>query len=127
MKPPTPQKEVQKFIGVINYYHNMWTKRSHTLEPLNKLKSIKKKYKWTKAEQDAFEKTKQIMARSTLLIYPDFNETFKILTNAITFQLGAVIIQKYRSIDFYSRKLTDDKQQYTVTASKLLSVVETLK
>ena len=34
------------------------------------------------------------MAHNTLLTYPDFNETFKIHTNASAFQLGAVISQK---------------------------------
>ena len=40
MKPPIYRKEVQKFIGIINYYHNMWSRRSHTLAPLTKLTSI---------------------------------------------------------------------------------------
>ena len=33
MKPPTPQKEVQKFIGIVNYYRDMWPSWSHTLAP----------------------------------------------------------------------------------------------
>ena len=40
------------------------------------------KFKWTKIEQDAFEEIKLILARGTLLAYPDFNEEFKIHTNA---------------------------------------------
>ena len=47
------------------------------------------------------------MDRDTLLNYPDFNETFKIHTNASAFQLGAFISQKDKPIDFYSGKLTD--------------------
>ena len=42
MKPPTSQKEVQKFIGVINYYRDMWPRRPHTLATLTRLISIKK-------------------------------------------------------------------------------------
>ena len=55
------------------------------------------------------------MARNTLLVYPDFNETFEIYTGASAFQLGAVIIQKVRPIDLYSIKLTDAQHWYTVT------------
>ena len=51
--------------------------RSHILEPLTRLTYIKKKFKWTQVEKDAFNKIKRIMARATLLTYPDFNETFK--------------------------------------------------
>ena len=83
----------------------MWPRRSHMLAPLTKITSNKRKYKWTKIEQDAFDEIKPIMSRNTLLTYPDFNETFKIHTNASEFRLGAVISQKGKPIDFYSRKL----------------------
>ena len=56
MVPPTPRKEIRKFIGVINYYHNTWPRRSHMLAPLTILTSIKMKFKWTKVEQNDFEK-----------------------------------------------------------------------
>ena len=54
--------------------------------------SSKMKFKWNKMEQDAFKEIKWIVARSTLLPYPSFNEAFKIHTDAIYFKLGAVII-----------------------------------
>ena len=94
-------------MGVINYYLYMWLSRSHTLAPLTKLMYIKRNFKWTKVEQDDFVKIKQIVAHENLLTYPDFNESFKIYTNASAFQLGAVICHKEKSIAFYSRKLTD--------------------
>ena len=88
MVPPTSQKGVRTFIGVINYYHSMWPRLSHTLATLTKLTSNNRKFKWTKVEQDAFDEIKRIVARDTLLTHPDFNETFKIHTDASVFQLG---------------------------------------
>ena len=109
--PPTSQKEVQNFIGVINYYRYIWPRRSHTFAPLTKLTSIKRKFKWKKVEQDAFEEIKRIVARGTLLTYPDFNKKIEIRINASVFQLVVVISQKGKPIAFYSRKHTDDQQQ----------------
>ena len=63
------------------------------------------------------------MARDTLLIYTDFNETFKIHTDASAFQLGAVISQKVTPIAFYSIKLTDAQHRYILTEIELLSIV----
>ena len=77
---------IRKFIGVINYYRDMWPRRSHTLAPLNGLIYIKRRFKQTQVEQDAFDKIKRIMAQDTLLTHPDFNETFKIHTDACSFQ-----------------------------------------
>ena len=101
----------------------MWPRRSHTLAPLTKLTSIKTRFKWTQVEQDAFDEIKRIVARDNLLTYPDFNETFKIHTNASAIQLGAVISNKGKPIAFYSGKLTDAQQGYTVMERELLIIV----
>ena len=78
----------------------MWPSRSHMLAHLNRLTPIKRRYKWTQVKQDVFEKIKWIMVRDTLLTYEDFNETFKMHTDASPFQLVAVISQKYKPIAF---------------------------
>ena len=67
------------------------------------------------------------MAHATLLNYPDFNETFKNHTDASALQLGAVISQKGKPISFYSGKMTDSQQRYTVTEREIPKIVETLK
>ena len=108
MEPSTSRKEVRKFIGVINYYRDVRPRRSHKLAPLTKLTSIKINSKWTEVEQDAFDEINQIVACDTLSTYLDFNETFKIHTNASVFQSGAVISQKGKTIALYSSKRTDD-------------------
>ena len=105
----------------------MWTRRSHMLAPLTKLMHIKRNFKWTEVEQDAFDKIRRIMDHDNSSTYPDFNETFKIHTDASAFQLGAVISHKVKPIAFYSRKLTDSQQWYRVTEIDLISIVETLK
>ena len=78
-------------------------------------------------EQHSFETMKRIMARETLLAYPDFNKEFHIYTDASKVQLGAVIVQDKRPIAFFSRKLTPAQTRYTVTERELLSIVEVLK
>ena len=68
--------------------------RKSQLAPLTEIMPIKRKDKWTKVEQDDFNKVKWIMARSTLITNPDFNETFTIHIDASALQLGEVIRQK---------------------------------
>ena len=59
--------------------------------------------------------------------YPEFNAPFEIHTDDLKFQLGAVISQKGKPIDFYSRNMNSAQQNYTTTEKELLSMVETLK
>ena len=125
--PPTTRKQVRTFIGMVNYYRDMWIRRSETLAPLTALTSKNVPFKWTEVEQKAFDTMKRIMARETLLAYPDFNKEFHIYTDASNIQLGAVIVQEGRPVAFFSRKLTPAQTRYTVTERELLSIVEVLK
>ena len=68
-----------------------------------------------------------MIVREVLLGYPDFNAPFEIHTDASKLQLGAVIYQKGKPIDSYSRKMNSAQQNYTTTEKELLSIVETLK
>jgi hypothetical protein len=124
---PKTRKELRSFIGVINYYRDMWIRRSHILAPLASLTSKTKKWEWGPKQAAAFKMAKRVIARETMLQYPDFSKPFVIHTDASHYQLGAVISQDGKPIAFYSRKLNDAQTRYTTTERELLSIVETLK
>jgi hypothetical protein len=96
------KRELRRFIGLINYYRDMWVRRSHILAPLMISTSKKAKWQWTNEEQKAFEEVKKVIARDVLLAYPDFMLPFDIHTDASHTQLGSVISQKGKPIAFYS-------------------------
>jgi hypothetical protein len=127
LKPPGNIKQLRRFMGLINYYRDMWVRRSHLLAPLSKLLSKNVKWKWTAIEQQAFENIKKVIGKEVLLAYPNFNKPFEIYTDASHLQLGSVISQDGKPIAFYSRKLTDAQTRYTTTERELLAIVETLK
>ncbi len=52
---------------------------------------------------------------------------FEIYADASSTQLGAMITQDNRPIAFFSRKLSEMQQKYSVTEIELLAIVETLK
>jgi len=70
---------------------------------------------------------KKVIAKETMLAYPDFNKAFQIHADASHYQLGAVVSQGGKPIAFYSRKLNPAQTRYTATERELLSIVETLK
>ena len=101
--------------------------RAGLLAPLTSLMSKTATWKWTSIEQKTFDAIKKVVAKETLLTYPDFNLPFELHTNASDNQLGAVISQKGMHIDLYSRKLNRAQTNYTTTERELLAIVETLK
>jgi len=124
---PKNQKELQSFIGMVNYYRDMWVRRSHVLAPLAALTSKTTRWKWEPQHQKAFAMAKRVIAKETLLAYPNFNNPFQIYTDASHYQLGALVSQEGKLIAFYSHKLNPAQTWYMTAERQLLSTVETLK
>ena len=73
MTPPTSQKEVQNFIGLVYYYRDR-TRLSHMFAPFNKWTYSKVKFKWTEVKQKSLEAIKRIVECNILSAYTDFNK-----------------------------------------------------
>ncbi len=140
LNPPNNVKELRHFLGMVQYYRDMWARHSEMLAPLTDLvgecgetkttrmnKTMKKPWQWDLIHQQAFDNVKAAIAKETVLTYPNFLKPFEIYMDASSTQLGAVIIQDNRPIAFFSRKLSEMQQKYSVTEIELLAIVETLK
>jgi hypothetical protein len=115
IQQPKTRRQLRRFIGMINYYWDMWKGRSMLLAPLTALTSKGKPFKWEPEHTKCFDAIKRVIGREVLLAYPDFNAPFEIHTDASKSQLGAVISQGGKSIAFFSRKLNSAQLNYTVT------------
>jgi hypothetical protein len=127
MSTPKNQKEVRRFVGLVNFYRDLYPRRAEILAPLTNLCGKNTKFQWNKEHNDAFCHMKQVIANETLLTYPDFSQPFVIHTDASSKQIGGVVTQHDKPIAFFSKKLTDVQQCYPVTEQELLAIAETLK
>jgi Retroviral aspartyl protease./Reverse transcriptase (RNA-dependent DNA polymerase). len=112
LKPPTTMHQLRSFIGLINYYKEMWPHRSHIMSPLTSLTGHK--FLWENTCQKAFDKIKTIIAQDVLLSYPNHNLPFEIYTDASDYQLGSVIKQHNKPVAYFSKKLNKAQMNYTV-------------
>jgi hypothetical protein len=76
---------------MVQYYRDMWAKRSEMLAPLSDLvgecgetkttrknKVKKKPWHWDSIHQIAFDNVKSAIAKEVVLAYPDFTKPFEI-------------------------------------------------
>ncbi len=137
---PNNNEELRHFLRMVQYYRDMWARRSEMLAPLTDLvgecretkttkknKAKKKPWWWDPIHQQGFDSVKAAITKETVLAYPDFLKPSEIYTDTSSTQLGAVITQDNRPIAFFSRKLSKMQQKYSVTEIELLAIVETLK
>jgi hypothetical protein len=92
---PTNVKQLRHFLGMVQYYRDLWAKRSKMLAPLTSLVGEcsptkvtrakgTKRVPWHKDEvnQRAFNHVKATIAREVVLAYLDFSKVFEIYTKA---------------------------------------------
>jgi hypothetical protein len=140
IKPPTGVRQLRHFLGMVQYYHDLWARWSNMLPPLTSLvgecgqtKSTKAKgtkqapWHWDEVHQKAFDHVKASIAKDVVLAYPDYSKVFEIYTDASSKQLGAVITQDNRPIAFFSLKLSNTQRKCSITKIELLAIVETFK
>jgi phospholipid-translocating ATPase len=97
INPPSTVKELRHFLRMIQYYRDMWVKRSEMLAPLSNLVGECGETKTTrknKVKRDlgtGIQSIKQYLtmsklpiAKEVVLAYPDFLKPFDIYTNAST-------------------------------------------
>ena len=104
LQPPTNIKQLCSFLGMVNYYQEMWPHRTHILVPLTELTG-KCSFQWTPECQLAFEQMKALISSDALLAFPDHMKLFDVKTNASNYQLRSVIQQQGCPITYYSQKL----------------------
>ncbi len=125
LDPPNNVKELRRFLGMAQYYRDMWERRSEMLVPLTNLvgecgetktskknETKKKPWRWESIHQQAFDTEKATIAKEVVLAYPDFTKPFEMYTDFSTMQLGAVITQGNRPIAFFNRKLSVMQTKY---------------
>ena len=132
--PPTDSKQLQQFLGMINFYRKFLPNGAALLKPLYEaVKGTHKKTQlnWTSDMQTAFNAAKCSLSASATLAHPLPNSTIALTTDASDIGIGAWLEQHtergWQPISFFSNKLKKSEQKYSTFDRELLALYEAVR
>ena len=91
---PTNRKEVQSFLGFVNFYQRFIEGFSHISRPLFDLNKSHSAFKWTDEEKSAFDTLRSQITLTPILTLPDNSKPYHVEADSLDFATGAVLSQQ---------------------------------
>ena len=122
MPSPTSKKQVQSFIGMVNYLSKFLARLSELAEPIRELCKDKVPFNWGPEHQDVFKQIKHEIVRGPILAYYNPTKETVLQTDASVKGLGACLLQDQKPVYFTSKALTETQCGYVAIEIESLVV-----
>ena len=129
---PRNVSELNSYLGLLTYYSRFLPNLSTALAPLHKLLHRNEHWKWTPAQDQAFERSKKMLLESQLLVHFDPSLEIRLACDASSYGIGAVLSHQMpdgseKPVGFVSRTLTDAEKKYSQIEKEALACVYGVK
>ena len=132
---PTSLRKLREFLGLVNFHHRFIPHCATLLDPLNNLLSNPgsntRQLLWNEQASTAFTAVKEALAEATLLSHPKPHAPTCIMADASECAVGAVLQQEmvdgWRPIAYFSRRLRPAERKYSTFDRELLAVYLAIK
>ena len=130
---PTTIRDLQNFLGVINFYRKFVRGAAALLKPLSDILQGSPKprmaVRWMPARMAAFKAAKAAQQKATNLTYPQQDAEMALMVDASADHVGAALQQRtgtaaaWQPLGFSSKKLDSTQQGYSAYDRELLACV----
>ncbi|KAL9978544.1 hypothetical protein ACROYT_G016071 [Oculina patagonica] len=127
---PTNPSELKSFLGMLNFYGKFMPDLSSTLGPLHELLRKDICWKWGTEQQEAFDKAKNRLQSSDVLVHYDPEKELVVSCDASPYGIGAVLAHVMKDgsekpVAYASRTLSTAERNYGHLDKEALAVVYT--
>ncbi|BHF75332.1 hypothetical protein SprV_0501842800 [Sparganum proliferum] len=124
--PPNSKRQLQRFLGMVNFYRRFLPNCADTILPLtNLLSGSKRTFELTPAALTSFEQVKALLADATLLTHYRADAPISLMVDASNVAVGAVLQQSLPDstvpLAFFSKKLSRAETRYSTFGRELLA------
>lgn len=123
MPEPSNRKELERFMGMINYLGKFIPNLSAVTSPLRDLLKKENDWQWSHEHCSAVKDLKRLITQAPVLGFFNVDQPVVLSVDASLQGLGAVLIQNNKPIAYASRSLSDCETRYAQIEKELLAVV----
>lgn len=124
---PQDRSELKSFLGLVTYYTKFVENAARILKPLYDLLKMGAKWSWSKEADEAFNSIKSILSSKPVLDHYDPSVPIKLMVDASSFAIGAVISQVYgnaeKPVAYASRVLSEAERKYPQIEKEGLAII----
>ncbi|KAF8750842.1 hypothetical protein RHS01_09084 [Rhizoctonia solani] len=125
---PTKVKEVQSFLGFANFLQQFVANFSHMARPLHNLVKKDTPWKWSTAEQEAFQGLKDAITNAPVLCHANPTKPYFLEMDASGAALGSILSQRQEDrqlhpLGFLSESFKGAEQNYNTHDKELLAII----
>jgi len=125
-------KDVQKFLGLANYYGWFIEGFATVARPLHDLVKKDKKWDWTEREEKSFRELKERFTKEPVLAAPDIDKKMRMEVDASDYAMDGVLSMEcddelWRPVAFLSKSLNETERNYEIHDKEMLAIIRGLE
>jgi hypothetical protein len=130
---PSNKKEVQSFIGFVNFYRRFIPSFSHHAHALFDLTMKDVRFIWGLPQEDSFMKLKELVTSAPVLVLPNDDLPFRLEADGSGLTTGAVLLQQqvdnnvWHPVTFLSKALNPVERNYEIHDTEMLAIIQGLE
>ena len=129
---PKSMKDMQKFLGLANYYRRFVKDFAKIARPLYEMTRKENKWSWGERQQKAFEELKERFTTEPVLVAPDLDKKMRVEADASDFTTEGVLLmkcedEKWRPVAYISKSLNEAERNYEIHDKEMLAIIRCLE
>jgi hypothetical protein len=130
---PSNKKEVQSFVGFINFYRHFIPGFSHHVHACFDLTMKDVRFIWGFPQEDSFMKLKELVTSASVLVLPNNDLPFRLEADGSGIATSAVLSQQqvddnaWHPIVFLSKTLNPVERNYEIHNTEMLAIIRGLE
>jgi len=129
---PKSVKDVQKFLGLANYYRRFVKDFAKIARPLHEMTRKENKWSWGKRQQKAFEELKKRFTTGPVLVTSDLDKEMRVEADMSDFAMGGVLSmkcedEKWRPVAYISKSLNEAEKNCEIHDKEMLAIIQCLE